>query len=163
MDQYEFQFLTLEVQSPPNDMEVFYFLSNTWTDRHERTLVSHSPPKDVFFLHAENWRIILIWNLESGLPTISHLALRVTWDWISDDQKSLNWSQQFCRIDFSGSLKTYSETYIAKATVKDVQRAVVVCRLHVVYIVFHFQFDAVSFIIFTAFEFLISVLLGETL
>lgn len=49
------------------------------------------------------------------------------------------------------------------AAVEDIERGVVCRGGHVLYIIFHFEFDGVAFVIFSAFELLVSVLLGEAL
>ena len=56
----------------------------------------------------------------------------------------------------------YSETYISIATIENVQRTVVVSSSQIIKIIFHFHFDRISFIVFAAFEFLISVFFWQT-
>lgn len=53
-------------------------------------------------------------------------------------------------------------TYFTKSTIENVQWTVVFCRSHVIDIIFHFHFDAVAFIVFAAFKFLISILFRQS-
>ena len=60
----------------------------------------------------------------------------------------------------SHHLITNKATYISIAAIKDIQWAIIVCGFQIINIVLHFHLNTVSIIIFTTFEFLISVLFG---
>lgn len=53
--------------------------------------------------------------------------------------------------------------YLSKTRIKNIKRTVVIVIFHVMDKVFHFQLDAIAFIILSAFEFLISELFSESL
>lgn len=58
---------------------------------------------------------------------------------------------------------TFWWTYIAKTGIKNVKWTVVGSAQHVIHIIFHFQFDRISIIVFSAFKLLISVLFVKAL
>lgn len=60
-------------------------------------------------------------------------------------------------------MKNFSVTYIGEATVKYIQGAVVSRVLHVSDVIFHLHLHGVAFVIFSAFELLIPILLGQSL
>ena len=53
-------------------------------------------------------------------------------------------------------------TYISIATIENVQWAIVFRSSQIITIIFHFHFDRISFIVFAAFEFLISIFFWQT-
>lgn len=53
-------------------------------------------------------------------------------------------------------------TYITKAAIKNIQWAIVFCCLHIFNVILHFHFNTVSFIIFTAFKFLIAIFFHQS-
>lgn len=65
------------------------------------------------------------------------------------------WLTQQALIDLY--IKFY--TYFSKITIKNIQGAIIPCSKHVMYIVFHLQLNAVTFIVFAAFKLLIPIFL----
>ncbi len=61
------------------------------------------------------------------------------------------------------SAECKNNTYIAITAVKDVQRAVIISGPEVVHVVLHLKLDAITLVVFTALELLVSVLFGQPL
>lgn len=53
-------------------------------------------------------------------------------------------------------------TYITKAAIENVQWAIIFCRLHIFNIILHFHFNTISFIILTAFKFLVTIFFNQS-
>ena len=111
-----------------------FLTCNTETNRHENRLEVRNLQVAFFVWHAE-----------------------------TKTYKILSCTAPICLIgvsQVSHFLITNQATYISIAAIKDIQWAIIVCGFQIINIVLHFHLNTVSIIIFTTFEFLISVLFG---
>lgn len=96
-------------------------------------------------LHHNTW----INHLENTLVQYNHLAA------FSDDDAVLK--LEINNLTNNRFVITKPKTYITKTAVKNVQRTVVLCGFHIFNIILHFHFDWITFVIFAALEFLVTI------
>lgn len=60
-------------------------------------------------------------------------------------------------------LHTQEVTYLSEATIKNIQRTVIVTGFHILHIILHLQLDTVAFIILTTLELLIAIFFSQPL